>query len=371
MHVADLHLDSQMSGISRQLPSSMERRCKDSSFVSFTRIVDKAIEEKIDFMLIAGDVYDSHYRSMRAQIRFKKEMERLHEIEIRVFIIHGNHDYLMDNTLLDLPCNVYIFGKEVECIPYIRNNKIIAYIHGFSYESRTMQEDKIDSYKIKNTEHFHIGMIHGSIGQDFHITQLKEKNYDYWALGHIHKREIIRDMPPIVYAGNIQGRHRKEIGEKGCIIVYLDKYEVEMEFFRSDDICFRNIEIYVDDMENVTILLEKIEEITQLYQEVGRGVFIRVILKGNCTFVEELYRVDELLDGYRDTRKDFVIVEYMDKTVVENTEIENVFLEEVMGLRNREEIYRGEDVSNILLEEDRLEIIKDSERLLKRLFRSR
>jgi DNA repair protein SbcD/Mre11 len=133
IHAADLHLDSPFKGITSAVPSKLAERVKESSFTSLKRIIDTAIERKVDFVLFAGDIYDSAHRSIRAQMKFRKEMERLQEMDIAVFLIHGNHDYLVaKGNRIDLPRNVYVFSERVEKVPFIKNNVTIAYIYGFA-----------------------------------------------------------------------------------------------------------------------------------------------------------------------------------------------------------------------------------------------
>lgn len=366
IHVADLHLDSQINGINQELPPEIVRRCKECSYISFNRIVNKAIEQQVDFMIIAGDIYDSYVRNIRAQLRFKIEMERLSFAKIDVFIIHGNHDYLVDRKLLDLPKNVYVFGSEVESIPYRRNGEIIAYIHGFSYSSKKLDKSQLMNYKKKDTEHFHIGVLHGGIGSDFTITELQEKRYDYWALGHIHKRQVLNEKSSILYPGNIQARHKKEIGEKGCMLVRLEKNNIEIDFCRTDDICFKKVEFVIDKNWNLTEIVEILRDTIELQREIVQGVFLSIILQGYCSFVDE---INELICEWREEeRYDFIwIIECLDKTYEDMNLVEGTFLEEIL-----KENCKMENIPMIegieLTMDDYKEIEAEARKILLRLF---
>src|SRR5690606_23585002 len=230
IHTADLHLDSHFQGLSH-LPKELFSRIQESTFKAFETIVDEAIHHHVDFMIIVGDLYDGEDRSIKAQARLRKQMLRLKNAGISAFITHGNHDHLSGNWLaLELPDNVHIFKEEVEMIPFITKDGKKVYLYGFSYPERHVAEKKINDYKKIDGADFHIGLLHGhweNGGSDhqpyapFSIQELLKKEMDYWALGHIHKRQTLHTEPYIVYPGNIQGIYRKERLEKGCYTVNL------------------------------------------------------------------------------------------------------------------------------------------------------
>lgn len=114
LHIADLHLDSPFKGISA-IPKNRWQNIRESTFEAFTRIIEYAVENKPDFVLIVGDIYDGENRSLRAQHLFQKGMDALHTAGIPVFICYGNHDHLSGSWVrFQLPDNVYVFGEEVE-----------------------------------------------------------------------------------------------------------------------------------------------------------------------------------------------------------------------------------------------------------------
>ncbi|WP_445486568.1 metallophosphoesterase family protein [Niallia sp. 03133] len=260
IHCADLHLDSPMTGL-RDLPSSIKKRLQESTFTSFANIIDKAISLKVDFVIIAGDIYDGEDRSIRAQIRFKKELERLQKHEIAVFIVHGNHDHLGGSwSQINWPANVYIFPSDVARASFSKGTTSVS-LYGFSYETRHIYDRKIEWYKKEEGADFHIGILHGSMEGSsdhspyapFRLQDLTSKIMDYWALGHIHKRNILEQNPPIVYPGNIQGRHKKETDEKGAYYVKLNEMGAELNFFSTADIIWKKVRI---DAANVQIVDE-------------------------------------------------------------------------------------------------------------------
>ncbi|OCA84356.1 DNA repair exonuclease [Bacillus sp. FJAT-27225] len=251
IHTADLHLDSPMAGLTG-VPKPILDRLRESTFKSFSRIVDAAINHQVDFVIIAGDLYDGEDRSLRAQSRFRKEMERLQEHAIPVFAIHGNHDHLGgDWVKLSMPDNVFIFGGETEMLRHITRAGVDVCLYGFSYGTRHIKEKRVHSYIKENNGDYHIGILHGSDGSSpehgnyspFTVPELVGKQFDYWALGHIHKRAVLSSEPPVVYPGNIQGRNRKEKDEKGCYLVSLDEMGASLEFIEMNDCVWKETEI--------------------------------------------------------------------------------------------------------------------------------
>lgn len=252
LHTADLHLDSPFKGIS-DMPISRLTELRESTFAAYEKLIRYAEKAIPDFVLIAGDIYDGEDRSLRAQMRFVKGLERLEEAGIPVFISYGNHDHLGGKwTRFQLPGNVTVFGPEVETAELTVRGQLIR-IHGFSYKERHIKEAMIARYPNADRDSgiVDIGMLHGSIaGEDSHAVyapftkeSLLEKRYHYWALGHIHKRQIIHNEPPIVYSGNLQGRHRNERGVKGFYEVELEGNETTMKFVPASVLVFDEIEI--------------------------------------------------------------------------------------------------------------------------------
>ncbi|MCU9612523.1 DNA repair exonuclease [Caldibacillus lycopersici] len=230
IHCADLHLDSPFVGL-KSIPNNIFQQIQQSTFQAFRNIVDFAIERQVDFIIIAGDLYDGEDRSIRAQILFRNEMERLEKEGIPVFIVHGNHDHLNGSwTELQMPKSVVTFGENVEMKALQTKRGESVHLYGFSYKQKHVSERMIEHYQKVDGADYHIGILHGHDSQNpnhysyapFKISELLEKNFDYWALGHIHKRAILYENPMIIYPGNIQGRHKKENGEKGFYSISLN-----------------------------------------------------------------------------------------------------------------------------------------------------
>ncbi|EHC6545725.1 DNA repair exonuclease, partial [Listeria monocytogenes] len=162
LHMADLHLDSPFIGLST-LPQPLFSAIQESTFQSLERITTVAIKEAVDFVLIAGDIYDSEDQSVRAQARFAKEMKRLEAANIPVFMIHGNHDFIEKHKeKLALPSNVHVFSEQVEVMSHKTATGVSVNIYGFSYNERHIRSSRVGEYKIQGDADFHIALLHGS-----------------------------------------------------------------------------------------------------------------------------------------------------------------------------------------------------------------
>lgn len=250
IHAADLHLDSPFTGLTH-VPEHIFKEIRESTFAAFDHLIQIAIERKVDFVLLAGDLFDNEKRSLKAQIRLRKAFEKLQSHHIAVYVSYGNHDHINGNPYpIEYPDNVHIFCDEkVSSFAYSRKNDPLAMIYGFSYENRAMSENKVREYEIADvTVPFHIAILHGSVHTNtdhdvyapFYISDMAQKHFDYWALGHIHQREILCEDPHIIYPGNIQGRNRKETGERGCFHVILSETDAEISFIPLQAISFHN-----------------------------------------------------------------------------------------------------------------------------------
>ncbi|SNZ14404.1 DNA repair exonuclease SbcCD nuclease subunit [Terribacillus aidingensis] len=249
IHAADLHLDSKMEGLTAAHPA-MKTRLQESTFEALQRLVQYAITLKVDFVLLAGDIFDSNRQSLKALVALREACKQLQAAQITVYMQYGNHDYTGNKPVMRYPDNVHIFQSEhLETFIHSKNNEPAAAIHGFSYTARHVKTRVSKHYKSTGDNMYQIGMLHGGImtgGPEdvyapFTIEDLKQADFDYWALGHIHKREILTEQPPIVYPGNIQGRHRKETGEKGCYLVELEGPSSSLTFLPLHAIRFEEV----------------------------------------------------------------------------------------------------------------------------------
>lgn len=250
IHAADLHLDSPFKGLAH-IPDYIFSDVRASTFKALDNLVLAAINKKVDFVLLAGDLFDNEHQSLKAQVYLRTAFERLKAHQIKVYLSYGNHDHMNGNVHpITYPDNVHIFPNEhITSFVFEKNDEKLASIYGFSYEERSLMKNKAIEYEVRDEAiPFHIALLHGSVHGNaehdpyapFYLQDLKKKAFDYWALGHIHKREILAESPPVVYPGNVQGRHRNEAGEKGCYYVQMTSSGVDMEFIPLHSILFES-----------------------------------------------------------------------------------------------------------------------------------
>jgi DNA repair protein SbcD/Mre11 len=229
IHTADIHLDSPLKGLEVHEDAPVEE-IRGATRRAFDNLIDFTIEEEVDFILIAGDLYDGDWKDYNTGLFFVSRIGRLSKAGIKVFIISGNHDAASQITkAMPLPDNVTFFSSKKPQSVKLDNLGVI--IHGQSYSSRAVTENLAFTYPQKEPNYFNIGLLHTSLtGREGHedyapctLDDLKLKGYDYWALGHVHKREIVSEDPWIVFPGNLQGRHIKEAGTKGATLVTVEE----------------------------------------------------------------------------------------------------------------------------------------------------
>ena len=242
IHAADIHLDSPLRGLARYDGSPVER-IRGATRQAFKNLVDLAITEEVDFLLIAGDLYDGDWKDYNTGLFFASQMSKLREAAIKVFIIAGNHDAASQiSRQLRMPDNVVrLSTKKPQTI--VLDDLGVA-IHGQGFARAAITEDLSAGYPNALDGLFNIGMLHTSAtGREGHepyapctVEGLLAKSYDYWALGHVHKREVLHEDPPIIFPGNVQGRHIRETGTKGCTLVTVDEGRISLVEHRARDV---------------------------------------------------------------------------------------------------------------------------------------
>jgi DNA repair protein SbcD/Mre11 len=285
LHAADIHLDSPLAGLLARvdLPESVIRHCTRRAFAA---MIDLALEEDVGFVVIAGDLYDGDWKDFSTGLFFAEQMRRLSR---PCFLLRGNHDARSLITRhLKLPDNVREFSSRT-CQTFQLNDIGVA-LHGHSFPNRAVPEDLSAGYHDCVAGMLNIGVLHTSAeDSDEHetyapcsIASLALKGYDYWALGHIHARRVLSERPWIVFPGNIQGRHPKESGAKGCTLVTVEDGAVAAVEHRAVDVLrWATLEVDADGADVVS-LAGRIEASVRMAIEGadGRPVLARLVLTG-------------------------------------------------------------------------------------------
>ena len=240
IHAADLHIDSPLRGLSRY-PGAPLALLRGATRRALERLVDLALDEQVDFVLLAGDLYDRDWPDFHTGLFVRSQMVRLGQAGIRVFIVQGNHDaHGVITRQVSWPDNVKLFSsRSAETVHWA---EIGVAIHGRSFPDRAVPEDLVPDYPPAVPGCFNIGLLHtsltGSEGHDTYapssVAVLRTKGYDYWALGHVHQRQVLSQQPRVVFPGNLQGRHARETGPKGCELVAVEGADITSQFVALD-----------------------------------------------------------------------------------------------------------------------------------------
>lgn len=296
LHAADLHLDSPLRGLARR--GELAGAFIEASRQALDNLVTTAISERVAFLIIAGDIYDGDWRDYATGQFFVRQMGRLAQADIPVFLIRGNHD--ADSVItrnLPLPTNVYSFSVRSVATTTIEPLRVA--LHGRGFANRHVPDNVALSYPPAQPGYFNIGVLHTSLtGRDGHdvyapcsIEDLQRAGYDYWALGHVHKREIVSEHPFVVFPGNLQGRHAREIGEKGATLVTVTEGRVTaVEALTLDAARFDHARIDLGGLaEKAALMATAREAIGQAHHRAGgRPLALRLSLSGATLLHAEL-----------------------------------------------------------------------------------
>lgn len=232
IHAADIHLGS-IIAISDIQEEDIYIKFNAAMYEAFKKICDEAIKNSVDFIILAGDVFDRELRTVRASSFFYEESKRLKEHNIDIYLVRGNHDPFGEGRdIFSLPSNVYIFDhNNPEVFDIYKNEEIVARIVGQSYKSKWEGRKLFKNYRLEGNETYNIGVLHTGLESEksnyipCNVEELKSiENINYWALGHIHKCKVINDKNPfIAYPGVSQGRDIGELGIGGCFLVDIMK----------------------------------------------------------------------------------------------------------------------------------------------------
>ncbi len=303
IHCADLHLDSPFEGIHAAAPE-IAQVLREATFTAFDRVIDLAISEGVDFIIIAGDVHDGENRSLRAQLRFRDGLRQAAAAGITTFVALGNHDPLSGwEAKLKLPGQVRRFGGErVECFVAERHGEPLAQVYGISYPVKEVNTNLVPGFRRESGQPFAIGVLHCNVGGDPNhdnyapcgLEDLVETRLDYWALGHIHARRILKEQAPcIVYPGNTQGRSWREMGPRGCYLVRVEAGgRITPRFVATDVVRWVAQEVDIGNLDTWDDLLDGLARVREEARAGadGRAAVLQVRLTGRGELHRELAR---------------------------------------------------------------------------------
>ena len=359
IHTADIHLDSPLKGLEVHEYAPVNE-IRGATRRAFDNLIDLAIEEAVDFVLIAGDLYDGDWKDYNTGLFFVRQMSRLEKAGIKVFIISGNHDAANQITkTMPLPDNVRLFSHRKP--QSVKIDDIGVIIHGQSYATRSVLDNLALEYPQYDPNYFNIGLLHTSLtGREGHenyapctLDQLKSRGYDYWALGHVHKREILSHDPWIIFPGNVQGRHIKETGAKGATLVTVEDGSITTVDERALDV-LRWVTCQVDLSECDTI--DRVyDAIRQAFEQEldsvdGKILALRLVLTGRSGVHAQLFsRMAQYTEEFRGIAEGIGDI-WLEKVVFQTNR--KVSLKEVVG--------ENTPIAGLLQSIDSLELDGDS-----------
>ena len=318
VHAADLHIDSPFRGVTaiESAPEALAEALYSSTFRAFDGLIEATLEWEADFLLIAGDVYDGQDRSLRAQLRLRDGLARLDEEGVSSFIVHGNHDPLDGHvSALDWPERTHFFGRKMESVPALtRGGSPVATVSGISYRSREESRNLARQFSRQGSNLFQIGLLHSNVDANADhgnyapctLADLRAANMDYWALGHVHTREILDEAPWAVYPGNSQGRSIREQGARGCYLVQVDEAgRARLEFMTLDVVRWAELVVDIEGVDTIDALERRVREEVDGAAEGSedRALVCRVRLAGRGALHTELRRegaTEQLLERLRE-----------------------------------------------------------------------
>jgi len=305
IHTADIHLDSPLRGLEQYEGAPVEE-IRGATRRALENLVQLAIDREVDFVLIAGDLYDGDWQDYNTGLFFVHQMQRLREADIPVFMISGNHDAANRMTKsLRLPDTVTLLDhRKPETARSHHLTELGVAIHGQSFAKAKEFDNLASAYPEAVPGMFNIGLLHTSLqGYEGHepyapcsLDDLRQKGYHYWALGHVHRRTEVCEEPWIVFPGNIQGRHIREAGAKGCYVVSVDdRQHCELEFVPLDvfrwEVCWIDASAVARPVDIVDSFLAGLDRLIQRHE--GLPLAVRVEVRG-ATQAHEAFLSDAL-----------------------------------------------------------------------------
>ncbi|MEN2494321.1 MAG: hypothetical protein TECD_00212 [Hyphomicrobiaceae bacterium hypho_1] len=299
IHTADLHLDSPLVTLALS-SDSLRSAIKIATRAALDRIVDIAIEEGVAAVLISGDLYDGKQRSMKTAAYLLSAFQRLNVAGIKVFIVRGNHD--SESTItreIAKPENVHIFDGRAS---HVLLNESVA-IHGISFRDKHTQENLLTKFR-PVPDVVNIGMLHtslsGTVGHDNYapcsVADFIASGFDYWALGHIHRRKIYCENPLVVMPGIPQGRDMGEHGPKSVTLIHIKKKKLTISERLTSTLEFQNKSIDVADCNSI---IEVCDAIIALVRSIDSdtAIVLRLTVIGVTALYWHIHRDIDLLQA--------------------------------------------------------------------------
>lgn len=290
IHAADLHLGAPFRGL-RALSEKWAARLLDAIPEAYDRMIDAALRHKVDFVVVAGDIFDNAHASYADYLRFFNGLKRLGAAGIPAYLCTGNHDPYTSwrHDFFALPSNTTMFsGEHPSFALFERDGEPLCVLGGRGYYNQTWSVDEDIAEGVTRTAAeeelgarasrapYGVGVLHTGLDLDpmkapVDPAELLRAGFDYWALGHIHARRVMPpDNPRIAFSGCIQGRDIKETGERGVNLVTLRQgFPNEVEFIPTASVVWQQVQIDVGECATLSEAADKVTR--ELFRMNGRA----------------------------------------------------------------------------------------------------
>ena len=327
LHTADLHIGAPMRGF-RALNDAWAARLQRAVLEAYDRVIDTAIASEVDFVVIAGDAFDTSRPSYGDYLHFFEGLERLDAAGIPSYLIGGNHDPFTSwyRDIERLPPSAHLLGGEAaEFALFERDGAPMCLIGARGYRNQAWPIDEPVAqgitrsaavqaleprYRRAAEAPFCIGIIHTGLDLDQSKAYsdpelLLAADVDFWACGHLHRRYVLpsEGNPRIVFPGCVQARDLKEPGERGCYLVTMERPDGgpvgnSIEFVPTASVVFHKLEVDVSACQTLADISRLV--MAQLFHYNAKAncdeMVVRVILEGETNLHAFLAKSDVIFD---------------------------------------------------------------------------
>ena len=338
VHLADLHLDAKFDSLSSIDGLPQKRRLEQRK--ALKDVVEYIKENDIKLFLISGDLYEQNYIRKSSIEYVNKLFEEIPDTQI--FIAPGNHDPYIKNSFYSTYTwskNVHIFNENIEKIDFED-----AHIYGFGFTDFYCKESEIEEIQVEEPDDINILITHGSLdgGSDdlreynpLRQSKLKQLDFDYIALGHIHKPYYNEEKnQKIFYPGSTISLGFDELGEHGILVGDIEKDELKVKFMTKDPRQYEEKEIDITEMTSNEEVLEKLQNLV-----LNNENLYKIILVGKRYFTLNIDEIKKL-----NSREN--IVKIKDKTkvgidierIAEENNVRGIFVRNMLERKERENL---------------------------------
>ncbi len=298
---ADLHLGKPFS--SGKSGGVTQQSLRDATHMAFTKLVNTAIEQQVDALLLAGDILDIDFAVLRARLLFIGEVKRLAQAGVLVFIVHGNHDPMNGTSWNGLPENCHVFGSTPEGRIVTTASGEVLSVVGCSHQTKSITQNLASQFPQAPNADVRVALLHANLnGAGGHenyapcqLSDLLGKGYDLWLLGHVHARNTAQGASPaVIYPGSLQGLSIRETGAHGAVLAEVSHSQVRTEFLPMDVLRWHSVEVDLTGCDEVTQFHDRLQTALDALASSYLLSVVRLTLSGRTVLHDELSKYDDL-----------------------------------------------------------------------------